>query len=575
MPILVLGILFVWTIAVFRLICFRTTLGPRTLLTFVGLGALLGTVVNPLAEKFFNSYRYDGNQLYVLLIVAVQHLFMVAPVLLLLSKPAWRRGSSVCDAFLAAFAIGAGYEFFGALLALAPSGGVAAGLSFLPPGVASATTATVAGYAYWSGLVALVCGAGFRFLRNPFLAYGAASIALLLCALDHYADLYNGPTAEKIGVFTLHGALLPWFVLLLLAGTVVWEMRWTKSKSGIKDAVAEFQAVAPAIVTLKFSQAKLAGAGHHLRRQKEILEAELRREPGNAQIQRQLESIQASLTRLASIAPSPQTGVVDWLKRRWVQILAVMAFLFLGVFIEMPGMGTLANWIWTSLPLAARFAPFQLTLLATVLVGLLVWEYVKAPRQAFSPTIADEVAQFSAERRILQLGLGVVLLAVLYPHPGEFIAFQSNLASGANLRVPGFDEEQALTLVLLLAWAVGGLTAQRSELWQKKASGDHLRNLVHNFVTVCGAATVAWLAFAFFTQIQIYAHANWGARFFNYFQANGNSVLEMVLGLFTVVFSFAAAWLVRVLAARFEKTFLAAAGGPSRSAGATAAGAGK
>jgi len=574
MPILVLGILFVWTMAVFRLLCFRTTLGPRTLLTFVGLGALLGTVANPLAEKFFNSYRYDGNQLYVLLIVAVQHLFMVAPVLLLLSRPAWRRGSSVCDAFLAAFAIGAGYEFLGALLSLAPSGGMAAGLSFLPPGVASTTTVTVAGYAYWSGLVALVCATGFRFLRNPLLAYGVTAIALLLCTLDHYGDLHNGPTAEKIGIFTLHGALLPWLVLLLLIGAVFLEMRWTKSNSAIKDAIAEFQAVAPAIVTLRLGQAKLAGAGHHLRRQKEILEAELRREPGNAQIQRQLESIQASLNRLASIAPSPQAGFVDWLKRRWVQILAVMALLCLGVFIEMPDMNTLANWIWTSLPLATHFVPFQLTLLNTVLVGLLIWEYVKAPRQAFSQTIGDEVAQFSAERRVLQLGLGVVLVALLYPHPAEFTAFQSNLASGANLRVPGFNEDQALTLLLLLAWAVSGLTVKRSELWQKRAAGDHLRNLAHNFITVCSAAAVAWLAFAFFTQIQVYAHANWGSRFFNYFQANGNSVLEMVLGLFTIAFSFGAAWLVNVLAARFEKTLLGAARGPAPP-GAAAAGAGK
>jgi hypothetical protein len=231
MPLLVLGILFVWTIAVFRLICVRTTLGLRTLLTFVGLGALLGTVANPLAEKFFNSYRYDGNQLYVLLIVAMQHLLMAAPVLLLLSKPAWRRSSSVCDAFLAAFAIGAGYEFFGALLALAPSESVASGLSFLPPGVASTAAATVAGYAYWSGLVALVCAACFRFLRNPLLAYGATAAALLLCTLDHYGDLHSGPPADKISVFTLHGALLPWLVLLLLVGAVVWEMLWAKSGS--------------------------------------------------------------------------------------------------------------------------------------------------------------------------------------------------------------------------------------------------------------------------------------------------------------------------------------------------------
>src|SRR5260221_6922605 len=120
MPLLVLGILLVWTLVLFRVICFRTTLGARTLLTFFALGALLGTTANPLAEKFFNSYRYDGNQLYVLLILLCQHLLMVSPVLVLLLRPAWRYSSSVCDAFLAAFMIGAGYEFLGAVMALAP-----------------------------------------------------------------------------------------------------------------------------------------------------------------------------------------------------------------------------------------------------------------------------------------------------------------------------------------------------------------------------------------------------------------------------------------------------------------------
>ena len=124
---------------------------------------------------------------------------------------------------------------------------------------------------------------------------------------------------------------------------------------------------------------------------------------------------------------------------------------------------------------------------------------------------------------------------------------------------------------------MSGLTAKRAELWEKKTPADRLRNLAHNFLTVCSAATVAWLAFAFFTQIQVYAHANWGARFFNYFHANGNSVLEMVLGLFTVVFSFGAAWLVHRFAVRFEKTLLGVAGTPSRPAapGAAAASAGK
>ena len=162
------------------------------------------------------------------------------------------------------------------------------------------------------------------------------------------------------------------------------------------------------------------------------------------------------------------------------------------------------------------------------------------------------MAQFWAERHILQLGLGVALLALLYPHPGEFTAFQSTIARGAALPVAGFNETQALTLLLVLAWAVGTLTTKRAELWRKSVGGAHLQNLTHNLISLCSIAAVAWLALNFFTHIQIYGHAHWGETFFNHFQSNGNSILEMVLGIVTAMFSYGAAWMLRWLASRFE-----------------------
>src|SRR5262249_28098907 len=151
---------------------------------------------------FFNSYRYEGNQLYVVLIIAVQHLLMALPVLILLMRPAWRRGSSVCDAFLAAFAVGAGYEFLSLFMAVAPEQSVANGLSFLPPGTASTETVTVAGYAYWTALVTLAWAGSLRFLRKPILAYSVAAIALLLSTLDHYGYVAATPSGQRVSTFT-------------------------------------------------------------------------------------------------------------------------------------------------------------------------------------------------------------------------------------------------------------------------------------------------------------------------------------------------------------------------------------
>jgi len=553
MPLLVLGVLTLWTIGVFRLLCFRTTLGPRTLLTFAALGALLGTVANPVAEKFFNSYRYEGNPFYVLLIVASQHLLMAGPVLLLLARPAWRYGSSLCDGFLAAFAVGAGYEFLGLLMALAPSQNLAAGLSIVPPGVVSANGVTIAGYAYWSGFTCLVGAAAFRWLRNRVLAWAATALALIGCALDHFATLSAAPVAENIRTFTLHGSLLAWATILLLIACVVWEVRWTRAQGAVQEALAEFQTVVAAMIGLKWNQAARAGTQHHLLRQSEILAAEERRDPANVLVQRIAASVSNSRAVLDKSAPPSQSGLAGWLRERWPQLLAVLGFFGFGVFLQMPDLTGLSNWLWTSLPLAVRFAPFQLTLLATILVVLIVWQYLQAPARPFSSARTDEVAQFSAERRILQLGLGVVLIALLYPHPAELTAFQSTLSVAAGLQAPGWSEEQAITLVLLLAWAAGGLTAKRAELWRKAVGGGRLRTLAHNLVSFCSLAAVAWLALSFFTQAQVYAHARWGADFFNRFSTNGNSILEMALGVSTAVFSFAVAWLLRWLSRRLEK----------------------
>lgn len=573
MPLVVLALTLAWALLVVRLICFRTTLSARTLATWFALGALLGTVANPVALKFFNSYRFDGSPLYVLLIGVSQQLLMATPVLLLLGKRSWRQASSVCDALLASFMLGLGYEFLGAFMVVAPQANTVSGFSFLPPGTVSNATLTFAGYAYWTGLIGLAGSATLRFLRNRFLAYLAIAAALAVSTLDAYGDFAGTPLAVEIQTYTLHGALLPWLALAALIGTVVWEIAWVKGGNSVQSAVKELQSVLTAAVGLKFVEAKRAGLASHLGRQLENLAAELRHDPGNSALQQEHAATSELLKKLSQASPAPSTNVLEWLRRRWLALLSVAAFVIFAFVLVTPGMSTMSQWIWTSLAMATRLVPFQLTLAGTVLVLLVLWQYIVAPPQAFSNVASDEVAQFSGERRILQTGLGIAVMALLYAQPREFIAFQSNLAAGVGLQPAGYDDMQALTMLLLLAWAAGALTVRRAEAWRVFPKGDHLRSLVHNTVSVCSIGAVAWLSFAFFTQLQLYAHANWGAKFWMRYHANGNSVLEMAIGALTAVVAFLLAWGARLVAARFEKNFLAAAGGgrvPPRAAAAGA-----
>lgn len=561
MPLVVLAIVLGWTLLVVRLICFRTTLGARTLVTWLLLGALLGTVANPVALTFFNSYRFNGSPLYVLLIAVSQQLLMAAPVLLLLSRKNWRQSSSVCDPFLAAFTLGLGYEFLGAFMAVARQSASVSGFNLLPPGTASTTTLTVAGYAYWTGLVALAGAATLRFVRNRLLAYVAMAVALALCALDAYADFATTPLAEDVRKVTLHGSLVPWLTLAALIGAVAWELVRSQGGSSLQSAVKELQSVLTAAVSLKFAEARRASLAGHLRRQEENLAAELQQNRADRSLQEQKQAVGDLLQRLRQAPPAPAGNLAGWARRRWMQLVAVAAFLVFALVLVMPGMESEAAWTWNSLALATRLAPFQLTLAGTLLVLLLLWQYVVAPPHAFSNVAADEMAQFSAERRILQVGLGVAVMALLYPQPHEFIAFQSSLPAALGLQPAGYNDMQALTMLLLLGWAAGAVTARRAEAWRRSPQGDHLRSLVHNTVTACSIAAVAWLGLAFFTQLQLYAHAHWGAKFFQWYDGNGNSIMEMMTGAVTGVVAFLLAWGMRLAAARFERNFLEAAGG--------------
>src|SRR2546423_5746017 len=303
MAVLVLAVVLIFTLLIFRLLCFRTTLSVRSLATFFVLGSILGVLALPVAEKFFNSYHFEGSPAYALLMIATQHLLMVLPVLILISRPAWRNGASLGDAFLAGAMIGLGYEFLSSFIGVMATTGIPASFSFsfLPPGVVAATPHTVAGFADWTGAVALACAASLRFFNRRIIAVLVTCVMLLIVALDSYAAWYTTDFAKSVDKITLHGGLLAWLVLLLVVASAVMERRWAGPQATTWP-FAEIQSVLTALVGLNWHEARRRGAEFRLKRQLENLNASTKRQPANPSLEQETQAVTALLRSVAQPA---------------------------------------------------------------------------------------------------------------------------------------------------------------------------------------------------------------------------------------------------------------------------------
>ena len=196
MPLLTLLLVIAWTLVVFRLLCFRKTLGARTLVTLLALGSAAGPFAVAVAEKFFNSYAWQGTYYFWCIEVARQFM-LVSPVLVLIMGREWRWGASVADAFVAAFVVGFGYDVIGPLLVTVPRDHIDIAFSFLPPGVVSLPSITVAGYGYWCGFAALAFAVGLRFGRSRIAGFVTGIVALMAGGADSYFDFAALPRSRQ------------------------------------------------------------------------------------------------------------------------------------------------------------------------------------------------------------------------------------------------------------------------------------------------------------------------------------------------------------------------------------------
>lgn len=594
-PLLTLIVFGVWALAVVRLVCFRSTLSTRTLLTYLAVGATMGPVAVSIAEKFFNEYSWSGGPTYFILINAGKQLLLLLPVLLLMNRPAWRYSGSVTDAFLAAFCVGFGYELTASFITSAPQQAIT-NFGFFPPGMYSSTDVTVAGYGWWIGAIALAMALTRRALHNAWLSWLVGAIVLFFCAFDQTlltATLSIVPTWWNAK--TLYEVIVPYACMLLLVGAVVFELTWTKSKTP-GSILSEFQAVLPHWTGLRMEEARHAGARFRLARQLDFARSSLLRRSSDPQIAAVLSQVneQFQVAQQASgETASPAPKQLLWARAPYLGFV-LLAFIFV-LLLSFPSMQPFGSNVWQWFLFTDKWAPFQLNIIGTLLLGWLAWCYLTAPPPGYRGVRVDEIAQVDGERAILQTIFVLFLILSIYeipipppsysfalPAPVEFISFASPLTIVARL-VPGgngpTDPNQGLhwtTVLVLLLCAATITTARRAQLWRSAPQALRLQTAVRHLLGALRIAIAAWLSVVLFTYIQIFAHQKYGATLALYFARhslstqNGNSLLGLLSAIVAVPGILGFLWCSQWIMQRAQRYLLAA---PSTQAPQSASGA--
>jgi hypothetical protein len=106
------------------------------------------------------------------------HAIVAAPILYMIAIRRRSSAISVADAFTCGFLFGFGADLVSVALTVVQSSDIPTGFSIVPPFVVSSAGVTLAGYAYWTGLTAMLFVAVARFSRQLPLAYLAAAAAV-------------------------------------------------------------------------------------------------------------------------------------------------------------------------------------------------------------------------------------------------------------------------------------------------------------------------------------------------------------------------------------------------------------
>jgi len=572
MPLMQLLLLAMWTLVLVRALSLRATVSLRTLGTYLVLGAVLGPVALPVVHSFFNSY--GSYQVYHWPFVAVGvELLLLAPVLAFLFFRRAHQVSSVSDAFLLAFMVGFGYDLIAALTGVAGTSQLSSGVSYFPPFVFQSQDLTVAGFGYWSALIALAIAGAARFVRTRTAIYIAAAIATFWVAADisGLVSLQRAPTvlAAVFGNMTMHGLMTPWLCLLALLGLSLWEGRWISTAGGAgagQGLISEWSAALTALTGGKLDDFRRLTRAAWLRRQREIANAELSRTPSDPYLARICRDLDKQLL-LADSAPAAAKTAVPlgqalsaWAKRWPLQLALVVALLVI-VFL-LPQISALDALFWRFSLLNGPLLSLHVSLLSCALIAVIVWRYLSAGMAAEFSTSADDALQFGGEETILQVSLFAVLLALLYGKTEDLYSLRAIPQLLGLAPAPSYDHGQLTTMMLLIAAAATGLSLKRNDTWRVRGVGVRRAAAITRVINLMVLFAGVGLVLVFFQQGQILLHSMMGGLLFRVFGANGNSAGDTLVGIVTAAFSFALFWGLFLLSERAKSFLVPAAAAP-------------
>lgn len=573
MPLIALLILALWTLVVVALLGSRTTLSGRTFATFLVLGLMMGGIILPVATKAAAPYGERGTLLNVLLAAAWQAVLLLPLLSFLLTRGTYRM-LSVADVFVLAFVVGFGVDLVGGVLAAGIAPQSLDALARIPPWVYQLPRpdAAIAGYGYWTALVALAVVAARRFSRQRAVATVIGALAFVWVTLDHAAALETVragryPTGP-LGLFsrlTMHGALTAWIALVALVALSVAEAVWVgraMGSSGQKSLpfIEEWRALLQTLGRGKGATFLRLRALIGLRRQARIAHAELRASPYDPSLQAETALLDARVWEAEATYAAPQQAMGPMTRQRvlllieeaapWVALLFIVGVL--------PRLRKDTSGFWDVPLFRLELLSLPLTIFNAFLVVVIVWRFLAAAGRPATDD-PDDAARFTGETTILHLALVLLVLTVLAVDYTKLYPFPTVIGNTGQERLPQYTGIQLITLVLLLATAATGLTRDRSLRWRAAPVTERRAVGLHNALIIASLLVITFVNRAVYLPGLREIHQRYGSQYFNFGKhltrigLDGNSAAALTAALLTAIVGVALLFVVRWLVRRIEE----------------------
>lgn len=538
MALLSLLLLAVWTLLVIRVACARATLSERTLLTYLVAGVLLGTVISPLTQKLFAPYNETGPWVAFWVCLARQAILLL-PLLRVLRV----RALSVADGFLAGFVLGFGFDLSTAVLAAAVAREPFKNLMLFPPWQFAGPNFSVAGYGYWTALVALAFVASQRFMRQAKQVWIITGVIFLFVVTETATLIV--PPQGLLAIFatvSFHGRWTAWLALFALVALAVYEAQWTDRATGVAPPSArlltEWQSLLERLLRGKFNDYARLSEQFALQRQIELVNAEMRATRRDrslfqlhVSLQQRLREIKENISPLAPPVITPPGPLAFWRNPRVVVWAGWLLLLF--VVLVIPRLPTgLGQFLWSFWLFHYRPPAFPFTILNTVLVVIIFRRYLLGAGGSPTPSGPDRAILLYGEKLALDTALAAVLLVWLHGRPEFFYPFPSLVAGFSGVGLPNLSPLQVSTFLFLLATAATGSAAFRMQRWWETPLREQRRSVLRNALRAGGALLVVWICNAFYPSLVILTHQNLGPTLFGLFGAGGNyyaAILSLIL----------------------------------------------